>query len=577
MKKVNYKLRYLLIICCMLFACDSQKSDIVDLNFENNTSFGEWVTSGAGYLFDIDTSIFADGERSFRISYVGENSAVYKGGFSGFASMSLFVNGELIRGKKIRLSLSARTSGVSKDCAMFGIQVSSVYHILSESIEYVQLDSTQQNINWHDHSLSTTIDSAAKQIEINISLCSQGQLWVDNIKLEIINSDSVVNILPKKELLTDEQKIQFINDNSTPFFSSNPNLYLENYNALANIAKDVKVIGLGEGTHGAKEFFQIKDKIIRLLVSKFRFTQIVAEITMPEAYQINTYILTGKGDPKNMVEHLSNYRLAPKEFVDLLYWLREFNIHNNNVVRFTGIDMQDPTNAQDIVREFLVNYDTSFCPTVSAFYEMSPASIISHIKKSKTTYLKRLSEKQYDSIYVNAIIYHQATFYKSDSATSSFRDSCMASNFIDYVDKQEESEKFVLWAHNLHINRLPRRMGAYIGTYFREQYFPIGLCFNTGSYLARDIHSMKNLTRHTSFSAISHSIEWYFHLAQEKIFFFNLKNIGNIPQSQFLDRPMFMRQIGDIGTKYSFFPTQLKRDYDALIFIDSINPSVVMH
>src|SRR5215510_12728002 len=46
---------------------------------------------------------------------------------------------------------------------------------------------------------------------------------------------------------------------------------------LKSILKDVRIVGLGEGTHGTREFFQIKHRLLEFLVNEMGFTLFVME------------------------------------------------------------------------------------------------------------------------------------------------------------------------------------------------------------------------------------------------------------------------------------------------------------
>src|SRR6185436_11745853 len=52
-----------------------------------------------------------------------------------------------------------------------------------------------------------------------------------------------------------------------------------------------RVVGLGEGTHGTSEFFSLKDRLIRHLVTQMGFKRFGIEATSPEAEEVNRYVL----------------------------------------------------------------------------------------------------------------------------------------------------------------------------------------------------------------------------------------------------------------------------------------------
>src|SRR4051794_24028009 len=65
---------------------------------------------------------------------------------------------------------------------------------------------------------------------------------------------------------------------------------------LKQILKDVRVVGLGENTHGTREFFQVKHRLLEFLVREMRFTAFALEAGYGACEPINNYVLYGKGD-----------------------------------------------------------------------------------------------------------------------------------------------------------------------------------------------------------------------------------------------------------------------------------------
>ncbi len=48
-----------------------------------------------------------------------------------------------------------------------------------------------------------------------------------------------------------------------------------------------------------------------------------------------------------------------EEVLAMIRWMREFNQSGKGRVQFTGFDMQTPTVASSIVREFIARYDVA--------------------------------------------------------------------------------------------------------------------------------------------------------------------------------------------------------------------------
>jgi len=59
---------------------------------------------------------------------------------------------------------------------------------------------------------------------------------------------------------------------------------------------DCKIVGLGEATHGTKEFFQLKHRIFRYLVENHGFKIFAFECDMGESYYVDNFVTIGEGD-----------------------------------------------------------------------------------------------------------------------------------------------------------------------------------------------------------------------------------------------------------------------------------------
>jgi hypothetical protein len=86
--------------------------------------------------------------------------------------------------------------------------------------------------------------------------------------------NSTVTAIPEK----DKSKIiSWIKQNALPLKSVKAESGLEDLSPLKNVLKDVQIVGLGEATHGTKEFFQMKHRMLEFLVKEMGFTVLALE------------------------------------------------------------------------------------------------------------------------------------------------------------------------------------------------------------------------------------------------------------------------------------------------------------
>src|SRR5258706_6709840 len=122
---------------------------------------------------------------------------------------------------------------------------------------------------------------------------------------------------------------------------------------LKKIVGDARIVALGEATHGTREFFQLKHRMLEFLATEMGFAIFSIEANMPEAYRLNDYVLNGNGDPKQLLKGMYFWTWDTEEVLSMILWMREFNKSGKGRVEFTGFDMQTPTVALEIVRDFV--------------------------------------------------------------------------------------------------------------------------------------------------------------------------------------------------------------------------------
>jgi erythromycin esterase-like protein len=132
---------------------------------------------------------------------------------------------------------------------------------------------------------------------------------------------------------------------------------------LESVIGNARIVSLGEATHGSREFFQLKHRLLEFLATDMGFTIFSIEANMPEAYRLNDYVLHGTDDPAQLLRGMYFWTWDTEEVLDMIRWMRAFNQSGKGRVEFTGFDMQTPVVAQDIVHTFVAKYDAPYLST----------------------------------------------------------------------------------------------------------------------------------------------------------------------------------------------------------------------
>ncbi|MEU2872012.1 erythromycin esterase family protein [Streptomyces olivoreticuli] len=114
--------------------------------------------------------------------------------------------------------------------------------------------------------------------------------------------------------------------------------------AFASMTRGATVVGLGEASHGSKELFTVKDRLFRHLVEREGFSALATEMSWSAAARLDTYVLTGEGDPRQIMreELQDGYSLLDtEELLRMFGWIREHNRTSAHKVRIVGMDVSD--------------------------------------------------------------------------------------------------------------------------------------------------------------------------------------------------------------------------------------------
>lgn len=153
--------------------------------------------------------------------------------------------------------------------------------------------------------------------------------------------DLTIEIVPNTVPVIDTT-IAWLTNNSTALTTTDPAAPLTDLVPFGAMIGTARVVGLGESTHGTREFQRAKHRLFRYLVEQQGFTHIAFEGSAPDAARINHYVLTGQGDPVKLLSYMRFWISNTQEVLDLITWMREWNTTApvERRVQFSGFDFQ---------------------------------------------------------------------------------------------------------------------------------------------------------------------------------------------------------------------------------------------
>jgi erythromycin esterase len=402
--------------------------------------------------------------------------------------------------------------------------------------------------------------------------------------------------------------------------SINPGSELRDLMPLKKIMSGVSIVGLGEATHGSREFFQFKHRLVEFLVKELGFTVFAIEASYPAAETINEYVLYGKGDRDTALASQGLWAWDTREITELIEWLR---IHNQTVppdkkVRFSGFDIHHNERAIDVITSYVHRtapqqleplrevFETLRPKTVlnqhfeyveiseqqkkenlKRIYELMGFMALNEVKLSRqTSAAKFASVMQHIRILAQFMDVYNRPFDDKRNPTNTngyTRDFYMAENVERLVKSDNAAPRVIVWAHNFHVGVQPGAMGHHLRAVFGDAYYALGFSFNRGSFQAADLSDnniIGPITEFTVEASAEGSAEWYFAQAGIKDFLIDFRHSPkNKAIEQWLATALPMRFIG-LGYSRRERPVsiRLKHAFDGMVFIEKttraqLNPS----
>jgi erythromycin esterase len=555
----------------------------LNLDFEAPECTAEWTElTGRQGPFDyrVDTSGGHSGQQSMQTRYVRQSPWTPATGGGGMHRR--FPMNE-VAGQRLKVSASIRSEGITAGYA--GLWVTIFNQDGSAAVVNMAFRGVTGTSPWARHEVEIDVPVNAIRGFVGFELRGNGTAWFDDFVLELdghVWHDGPPPHLP----VPTPGHINWVQQNAIPVTTVEAGHSTADLQRLKNIIGDARIVSLGEATHGTREFFQMKHRLLEFLVTEMGFTHFSLEANMPEAQKLNEYVLTGQGDPEELLEGMYFWTWNTQEVLEMIHWMRAYNASGRGPVQFTGFDAQISWGAADNLRSFLAAADPAYLPTAeSAFARVDAAEIIwratpqdvaaavavyDHMVARRNDYLASHSAEMVDWMIQNARVIVQVI---GGIAGTTPRDQSMAENVEWILDHAPAGSKIVLWAHNRHVNRVPGWMGTYLDQRYGDDMYVLGFALGEGRYNAI---GRQGLTSHQVHTPVQGSIESLLQATGMPRYILDLRHTAaEAPDVWFLQERL-LQSPGSVHFRCAFLPSVVAQEYDGLIWIDPTTPSVLL-
>lgn len=382
-----------------------------------------------------------------------------------------------------------------------------------------------------------------------------------------------VSAVLAREAGASQAAIEWIAGHQVPLRTALPGQGVDDLAALDATFAKATVVGLGEATHGTREFFQLKHRMLEYLVERHGFTVFGLEASRTECRAIDHYVQTGQGDPKAALEGIYFWTWNTEEVLALIEWMRQYSVAHPGTLHFVGFDMQTPDVAARNVVAYLDQVDPKAPEReavamfgrpwhAEAWAELDPAARIersaalarltARFEAQRAAWTAATSPDAFADAHEDLVQVRQVitVLDASDMGTFTARDRAMADNVLHIAERFGKGTKSVLWAHNGHVARAWSQvdvMGHHLAEALRDRYVAVGFAFDRGGFqaLGMDGEGFNGLREHRVGSATNDDIEAALREGGPALFALPLRGLPKKgPAAQWLRTPRPMRQIG---------------------------------
>ena len=374
---------------------------------------------------------------------------------------------------------------------------------------------------WREIKLTNKAPKKTASAEVFVLMALGGELWIDNVRFTSSKGGTPVEPRARKPL--DKNTRRFLDKHAIKVATLDFKGPLRDLSALKKQLKDVRIVQLGENTHGDGECFRAKARLVRYLHESCGFDIIAFESGLYECERANEVLARGKPADAMRASVFGIWRT--EQVRPLFEYMAEIG-KGRRPMRLTGFDVRgsgtlastflpelygflDPVEIPDAQKEALALIDAqlggeyapkpaerqagrSALQMLRVRFDKHRAALDEKHGKRETAFMSHCLDNY---IAREAFEFSMTTKNKGRHDSVNLRDQRMAANFRWLAEKRYPGQKIITWAATFHQAHNLKRvsiggnanfyaetkgMGEYLHEWYGKQLFTIGFCAAEG-------------------------------------------------------------------------------------------------
>lgn len=319
------------------------------------------------------------------------------------------------------------------------------------------------------------------------------------------------------------------------------------FTAMDAALDGVRVVALGEATHGQHEAFELKRAWTMHLVRNKGFRYVAYEASASKARLCEDYIAGRSHDPRGAMRGFDMLIWDVEENAALLDDLRAWNqaAGPNDQVHFFGVDAQDGHAVEARMIELLAAHP-DLVTRIKLMKPRAEASVQAHFQGDRRlldSVLVEVAQLRADIERATAndpqradIVLHtqELCSYFTQYGSPGGRDKAMGELLLLRMAQLEPGARCVFWAHNGHVQKSPLTYlnseelasGGHLRQALGDAFYSVGFTFGMGRFQANapDSTGRWGFKRYIHKQLVEGSLEWQLSGANTTDHFIDLRS-----------------------------------------------------